>query len=284
MKTMWLVVLLVCVAVGGAWAQGIDWGFAGVNPLGMGPRQLSMGGVGIGVADDAYAWVQNPAGLAALNVPAAEGKSWGHDAQIYNLFPQDSDYNMLGASWSGWKPEDNFGVGAGVMRFPEFFNIAGIGVGTTFRKTRLAVGANVVDYNIEMIGQQTNIFNVGAMYTWKDIRIGGLVDNATQADYFGLVGNRVYGAGLSWQVSPKLLLAADGLDLTDVFDMGRFFNFGGELKWSPALTFRAGMLDDGIDNNLTLGAGFNHGAWRIDAAYGKLYDHTLWNVGVGLNF
>ena len=62
MKSAWIVVVAVCVVLtSAAFAQT--------------PRQMGMGGAAIGVADDAGAWFQNPAGLGALNVACpTEGK------------------------------------------------------------------------------------------------------------------------------------------------------------------------------------------------------------------
>jgi len=281
MKMKWFIAVLLCVALSSSVMAQSFYNM----PFAMTPRQIGMGGAAVGVADDAGAWYQNPAGLAGLNLTAPEDKNWAHDAVLINGFtPADVDYNAISGSWSGWKPADQFGIGAGLGRWAEYVNFGGIGVGTQFRHTKLLVGANFTHYNVEFlpIGIGTTTYNVGLMYPFTDtFKLGARVDDVSMADS----SKRVYDAGLGWRIGSRLLIAADALDVSGVEEDGPFFNVGAELKAGNSLALRAGMWDDGTDNNLTAGLGFHiNKSWRIDGAYADMGDSSYWVVGAGLSF
>jgi len=123
MKSAWVVVLVCVVLTSAAFAQDdfeIPSGaisaaadLVGFRPvLSISPRQLGMGGAGIGVADDGAAWYQNPAALGQLNLCPAEGKKWANDV-IGSI--TDATDSGFGVTWSGWQPEKRMGFGVGYL-------------------------------------------------------------------------------------------------------------------------------------------------------------------------
>jgi len=287
MKSRWFLAALLVVALSGSVMADAQT-FNAAGPLFMTPRQIAMGNAAIGVADDAGAWYQNPAGLAALNLTAAEGKNWAHDAILSNGFtPAGTDYNILNGSWSGWKPAEQFGIGGGLSRWPEFINFGGLGVGTQFRHTKLLVGANFTHYNIEHVlppqGVSFTSYNVGLMYPFSDtFKLGVRANNLSMV----WSRKRFYDAGIGWRIGSRLLLAADATDVSNISDDGPYFNVGAEFKAGKNMDLRAGMRDDGTEHNLAAGLGIRlNKSWRIDGAYtGMTNDEHYWIVGAGLSF
>ena len=94
------------------------------------PRAMGMGSAVIGVADDAGAWAQNPAGLGALHVRTQDGKAFGNDVVIALGKVRPGNDTALGINWSGWNPLTTVGFGAGLNRMGDTKTFgAGVGMG-----------------------------------------------------------------------------------------------------------------------------------------------------------
>jgi len=269
MKSAWVVVVAVCVVLtSAAFAQT--------------PRQMGMGGAAIGVADDAGAWFQNPAGLGALNVACpTEGKEWAADAVAAYADAGDADAWLL--TGSAWKPADRWGIGAGYVDGDEYGKSYGIGYGANWKTSPLSWGANLVVEDPDDAGSDT-YFNLGFMYRFAvpekaPIRLGLLIEDVTdQSDngpYFDL--------GVAWPVAPQWLVAADITDITDETDDGPYFSGGVEYSFvGTGWKARAGFADTGDGHDLTLGAGYAFGnQWRVDAAWQNADEDDIWSVGAG---
>lgn len=282
MKYAWIVTLAVCLVATGAWAQG-----AGVSTA----RSLGMGGAVIGVADDAAAWYQNPAGLAALNVPVHEGKMWGADvAGIYaNRDTIDGSLDSWGLLGSGWQPAKRMGFGLGFGDVEDYVTIIGGGFGMGIGDTDLSAGINIVnqDYDEELMptqngydGGSDTLLNLGLLYQVRrdeasPVRVGFLVEDLTDETDMG----PWFSAGVAWPATPEWLAALDLRDITDESDHGPFLNVGAEYKPAKLVNwaFRAGLYDSGDSHDLTLGAGYSWERWRLDAAYGDMAD-GVWSL------
>lgn len=271
MKSVWIVAVLVVLA-SGAWAQ----------IPGLTPRAIGMGGAAIGVADDAAAWLENPAGLPSLNVPCPEGKDWGHD--IIGAFANVSDTDIFGVTWSGMKPSDGLGVGAGFLDIEDGGNVFGAGAGYAFRNSPFSVGANLAFLNPE-VGDDQTVVNAGAMYRVMrtdraPIKIGLTVNDITDE-----IGGAFWNVGVGIPVTEKLLVAIDVNDISDEIDTtvngGVELTLGNQNEWKV----RAGAIDTGDDHELTLGVGYKKpdANWRADFGFANFDPDALWTVGVGVN-
>jgi len=284
MKSVWVV--LVCVVLAStAFAQ---------IPVGFSPRAVGMGMAGIGVADDASAWFQNPACLAALNVPVQEGETWGHDVSASYASIVDV-VDTWRVSWSGWQPEGNVGVGAGYLNVntpgPTLVGL-GAGVGKGIGSTPLSLGLNVVQ--LQAVGTTRTLLNGGAMFRIgqgdrKPIRIGLTAIDLTDELNAGTFLN----AGVAWPIMDNLLLAVDAIDLTEQISAigihangGLEYRFGSNDEWAA----RVGLVDFGIpaiDPLITAGLGFSQGRWRVDGAWMEAPASGLestWTIGAGMCF
>lgn len=291
MKLRLVAAVLVCVVLAtGAWAQ-----WAG----GISPRAAGMGGAAIGVADDAHAFYQNPAGLAALAVPVREGAEYGNDAMF--SYANISDENNWGVALSGWKPEGNFGYGAGYADPTSVSTIFGVGFGAGFSNIPLSAGINLLKidqfvadypypYPVQIGGfhNTTNLLNAGLMYRisqgeGKDpIRLGFTVQDL--GDEF--VNGPFYNAGLGWKPVKNLLVAVDATDLSDEAETGVLVSGGVEYAFNsgPQTWFgRAGLMDNGDEHKATVGAGYKCGNWRADFAWIDTDPDAVWTFGVGVN-
>lgn len=286
MKTRLVVAVVVLVVLAtGAWAQGL-----GV----ISPRASGMGGASIAVADDAAAWYQNPAGLAALAVPAKEGSEYGND--ILLAYADMDDMNAWGLTWSGWKPADNLGFGAGYGSADDIGTALGAGFGAGLKDVPLSAGLNVValhaDGHIDLaqLGENDDetILNAGLLYRLamgedKDpLKIGVTVTDVT--DEFGV--GPFWNIGLAWKPISDLLLAVDFNDVTDEIDDGETsinggaeYAFGSDREWRA----RVGVMDNGDESDFTFGVGYQAKQWRADFSYVDTDPEAIWSFGVGVN-
>jgi len=266
------VVVLLGVAVTGAWAQ------EGV----LSPRALGMGSAAIAVADDAAAWFQNPAGLAELNVPAAEGKTWGNAVMggymHFKSTPTGSapgvTSNGWGATWSGFDPAKGFGAGAGFADASDQGRVFGVGVGTRLPILPLAVGANWVRAEAAN-GDSINLINLGAMHLVPQVDKAPVRFGLVVADVTNRTDNGpMWDLGAYWPATPQLGIAVDVLDVTGKTSDGPFFNAGAEYKLGETgeWAVRAGLLDTGSESDVTVGAGYTVKNWRFDAAWADVQD------------
>lgn len=292
MKSLWIVAVLVCVVLAsGVWAQGA---------AALSPRAAGMGGVGIGVADDAAAWFQNPAGLAALNLKSINESEYANDALV--AFGQNGDDNAWELTWSGWKPADSIGFGAGYFNLDNEGSIFGAGFGAGFKTVPLSFGVSLMGLNpddddYEMTpgqfggfggGDDQTILNLGAMYRFSQgegkspIRVGlTVMDITDQLNNDGAI----WSAGIGWKPIEDLLVAVDVNDFTTqvgdcTISGGVEYAFGPQKEWRG----RAGLIAAGDDDHeLTLGLGYVSNRWRADFAWINTDPDNTWSLGVGVN-
>jgi len=274
MKSRLVVAVVVLVVLtSGAWAQAL-----------FSPRAAGMGGAGIAVADDGAAWFQNPAGLAALNVPVKEGTEYGNDV-IFG-FADTDEMSAWGLSWSGWKPSSNMGFGAGFGDVENLGSAFGAGFGVGFKDTPLSAGLNVMALNPDgTVVDESTVLNAGALYRLSlgegkaPLRVG-----LTVLDITDEMGGPVWNAGLAWKATSDLLIAVDFNDLSDEGDQGVLVSGGVEYAFGSAKAWRAraGAMDNGDETDFTVGLGYQAKQWRLDAAYLDTED-GVWTFGVGVN-
>ncbi len=282
-KTLLMVIALSLVVSAAAWAT---------------PRAAGMGGAQIGVADDAGAWLYNPAGLSSLDVPVQPGKVWGSDiiggwyqrkfsgssSSVGTLSSSSDKVTTWGVDWSAVDPAKGRGFGVGFEDTEDFGNLFGAGYGQRWNTTPWSWGVNVNRFNPDS-GSAKRLFDIGFMYR-MDRQVGAPVN-------FGLVVRDVTSEfdtmldlGVGFMASDKLLLALDIADVFDASDNGPYVSFGAELTAGKAdeRKFRAGLMDNGSDRDLTLGAGYSWGDWRVDAVWVDVDSGNAYGLGVGYNF
>jgi hypothetical protein len=269
MKSAWIVAVVVCVVLtSGVWAQTTA-------------RSLGMGATGVGVADDAAAWFQNPAGLGALNLKVQDEKLWAN--AVDGTYVDWGDEDGFAIDWSGWQPAKLWGVGAGFASGDDE-NDYGAGFGATFKNTPFSWGVNVMVEDPDP-GSTNTYFNVGLMYRFvqpekEPVRLGLLVRDLTDESNNG----PFLDLGVAWPATDKLLVAVDFNDVTDEVDTqinaGVEYKFGLTNEWAG----RAGMVDNGDGHDLTLGAGYSVKNWHFDAAWVSSDPDNTWSVSAGVNF
>jgi hypothetical protein len=270
MKSVWVVAVLIVVA-GGAWAQ-----IPGITP-----RAIGMGGAATGVADDAGAWMQNPAGLAALNVMCPEGATWGHD--VIAAYANIDDADAFGITWGGMKPENRFGAGAGWINLDGDLNVFGAGAGMAIGQSPFSAGASFAVFDPDG-GDSEIAWNVGLMYRVlreekAPIRLGMTINDIS--DEFG---GAFWNFGASGMLTEDLLAAVDVLDLSDevetTINAGLEYTTGNADEWK----LRAGLFDTGDDHEITLGVGYAKpdSRWRVDFGWANTDPEDLWTLGVGV--
>lgn len=271
MKSTWVVAVLVCVVLAsGVWAQTTA-------------RSLGMGGTGIGVADDAAAWFQNPAGLGALNIPAAEGKTWGND--VAGEYVDWGDTDAWALDWSGWQPNKLMGFGAGVADDEDYATYFGAGFGMNYKQTPFSFGISAL-FEDPDTGDSNTYFDLGLMYRFaqpekQPIRVGLVISDITDETDNG----PFFDLGVAWPATDKLLIAADATDLTDEVDFqfsaGAEYKFGVNSEWAA----RIGAMDNGDGHDLTLGLGYKFvNNWRLEAAFVDADPDSTWSIGAGVTF
>lgn len=281
-------VLLLVVLASGAFAQALFT-----------PRALGMGNTQIGVANDAAAWYQNPAGLGLLGLKPKEGKIWANNVQgaYMNLGLEvgdecidDSETAWCG-TWSGWDTCKKYGFGGGYGNISDIGHEWGIGFGMSLPKEPLAFGLNFIDVKNDVSDDDCGdnsqtLLNFGAMYEWTQkncapIRLGAVVTDLTNQTDDG----PFLGLGASWAAMPNLLIAADVNDVTSqvktTWGAGAEYGFGKCFEWKA----RAGVAEifEG-EHDLSLGLGYGYQDWTIDAAWVDTPGKSTWSVGLGYNF
>jgi hypothetical protein len=254
--------------------------FAQVTPSGAlwTPRSTAMGSTGIGVADDAAAWFQNPAGLAALrpqckseeNLWAAEatggyGQILGEKAGVFTV--------------SGWQPAHLVGMGFGYGDVNDTGRAWGIGFGMNYRQSPFSYGFNFVRDDPVLTDPETAV-NAGFMFRFvqpdKDpLRLGLYIRDLTDVYGNGLM----FDLGIAWPVTNELLFAADFRDLSNEVDTqvnaGAEYWFGPDRDWAA----RVGINDNLVGTDFTMGLGYVFGKdVRIDAAVVDSAPDTTWNL------
>jgi len=277
MKTLKIVLVLAALAMA---VSGYCQGFNGVSA-----RSLGMGGTGIAVADDAFAWIQNPAGLAALAAAPKEGSKWSWDVAAEGTFSTEeadgTGHDVWGISLSACDPAQGlgFGIGGGQDKPDggEKSKLWGAGFGIkgrtestqdwaagaalrredhTITSTTYPVGA--AQTSVSRTETET-VFDLGLMYNVKiaealPIKLGFVVRNAGDKN-----DGRSFDGGVSFKASDRLLVAAD---LMGIGQSSRDWAIGGEYKVNE-WAFRAGDAS----GQLALGAGYQWNNWCLDYAH-----------------
>ncbi|MEN6644535.1 MAG: hypothetical protein ABFE08_19030 [Armatimonadia bacterium] len=273
MKLTWAAVMACCLTLAT---------IAGAQTIPNTPRAMGMGNAVIGVADDAGAWSQNPAGLGALHVATKDGNSWGHDIVVGfgEINPGNDD---LAINWSGWNPTTTIGLGAGYngLGHTETF---GAGFGMSYNKTMFSWGVDVM--RIKNDSHSDTALDLGAMYrfirpgkpsTRLGLKISDIGDSTDAGPQVGL--------GVSWTAAENLMVAVDVADISGKSAHGPFINAGAEYRlgktneWSA----RGGLFDAGDGHKLTLGVGLVLPKVRLDLGYMNT-DSSSWMVGAGFDF
>lgn len=257
----------------------------------MSSRAVGMGGAVVGVANDARAWVFNPAGLPGINLTAEPGGSWDGLAGIAWGTNRGTKNDTMSLSASMKRtPDSNWGVGVGYLDSEKAFSAMGAGYGYQFKDSPLCVGASVYRVDPDFVGASAETaFDLGFMYSFaiedrEPVKVGAVIRDVTQDLFAG--AKRTFDAGASWKVAPQWLVAVDITDITDESNAGPFisggaeYTFGTNMEWQA----RAGFADDGQDHNLTLGAGYNFGKWSVDAAFVNIKGGDFWTIGGSVGF
>lgn len=274
MKLTWAAVVTCCLA----WAS-----FVGAQTVPNTPRAMGMGNAVIGVADDAGAWSQNPAGLGALHVATKGDGSWGNDIVVGFGEIGPGNHNDVAINWSGWNPTSTVGFGAGYNGMSRTETL-GAGFGMGYKKTMFSWGIDVV--RLKNHCHSDTAFDLGTMYRFvrpgkASTRLGLKISDVTDSTYAG----RQFSLGVSWAASEDLMLAVDVADISRQFADGPFINAGAEYRLgkSKQWSARGGVFDSGDGHALTLGVGVVLPKVRLDLAYMNT-DSSSWMVGAGFDF
>jgi hypothetical protein len=272
-------VVLLALTCSSAWAQlVIRMGTA---------RELGMGGVGVAIADDAAAAYQNPAGLACLGISGDPGQSFVNDVAATYL---NGNAPLLSATldaltWAGFSPGSGWGLGAygaqvDASPFPLSAKFYGIGVGKALWNTRFTFGLNLSHFDLGP-GTGANTFTGGVLFgrPGDRLKVGLRIADLTQK-----LDDMSFDAGLAWQINSRLLLAADGINITEASGGSVWYNAGAEYAINPRWTARLGVVDVSDTARWSGGLGFRKDSWRLDAGYLNDVESTLWSLTGGVTF
>lgn len=245
-------------------------------------RSVGMGMTGVGLADDAAAWLFNPAGYADLNVaPKAEDVSW--TAVAGQRFDTEAPLAEKFAHVAGAYGPQGFGlgyirlgdIGATVWGGGYGFKLNGNwSLGASILQLRGTAWSGVYATQLPSGTSTQTIVNLGAMYQFTPSWGAGNPAKVSlvAADTFDKL-QTLWAAGFSTKIGSKLLVDVDCLDLRDktaiegVDKSGRMFNFGAEYPFNDWLTLRAGSQDGdfGFGAGVVIGDG-----WKIDVGHIKM--------------
>ena len=271
MKGFKIAVVLAALAIAAsAYCQDLTAGFFSA-------RQLGMGGAAIAVADDAFAWAQNPAGLPNVKAPGTRG-SWGFNLagslSFSSQFENHDSFNLWDLSASAVDPTRTWGVGGGWGHESEegWGNTTayGVGIGTRIKSEDhpFSVGLSLFHVDRPRYGyvgipgtytrfanETDNLFNVGLMYDIKipdshPIRVGLVIQDVTDQL------QRSWNAGASYRAGRHFLIAAD----LDSVASNNNWGLGAEYSFADDWCLRAGDHDGAF----TYGAGYHHGNIYVD--------------------
>lgn len=282
MKTTWAVMAVLGVTLmASAWvtpALALQAGGVAVTP-----RSLGMGNTGIGIADDAAAWYQNPAGLGALNWEPRPGHHWTHQGLgMWNR--SDNDENAFAGTWSAYLPGMQLGKGAGWGWLGGAGRGGGFGLGKGLGDSGFSIGANAMycdPYHEDAESDWT--VNAGLMFhadpMGRPLRIGMLFSDLNNQTDNGPYWN----LGASYRLNERWLLATDVLDVTDRTEEGPYLNFGAEYNLGGLRDWklRGGLTDTWDGHKVSLGAGVKLGENRLDLGWQDAPGGSLWGFSVG---
>jgi hypothetical protein len=255
-------VLCVLLLLGAASAGYCQWWYMGTMNAFTTARWAGMGATGIAAADDAAAIDFNPANLPNMELDGVDmGRPlhWGATGTYGTGFRKDVSLKV-GVVGDGGR----WGAGLGYER-PSgsgwHDNIWGLGFGARLSNPAWTWGVSATrdqwdswSYTWINAGVVCAIPQPGA----DPIRAGLLVTNILEDD-----GDpRMYNLGVAVPLDDRALLAVDYWDATDE-DWWPHWNFGAEVEVDPDWCVRAGLLDE----DLTLGVGFNAATFDVDVAY-----------------
>ncbi|MFC1517208.1 PorV/PorQ family protein [Candidatus Margulisiibacteriota bacterium] len=254
---------------------------ADISRVGIGARQLAMGRVSVGTADDAGGWLLNPAGLAGIRAPEVNTmmtKLVGEFNYYFLSYVQPAKQDTFGVSLlhenpgsiprvdsldvNGYPVDSGDTIAAGST-------LLSVGYGRKWSKN-LYLGVAVkhfVQYLDNAHGTSTGA-DVGLIWGTpiKDLSVGATVVNAAQQGIrWDTTDSTLYNlptylrVGLAWEVlNKRLTLAIDD-------EIGNFnrLNLGAEYWFNKNFALRMGTYGE----ILTLGVGLRHGFFELDYAY-----------------
>jgi hypothetical protein len=285
------VVLAVLAIAASAYCQNMTTGIFSA-------RQLGMGGAGIAVADDAYAWAQNPAGLPNVKSPGNRG-SWGFNLagglSFSSRFQDEDSFNLWNLSVSGVDPTRTWGIGGGWGHEGEegWGNSTGygVGIGTRIKSEDHPFNVGVSLFHVEqprygyvmpaaatymrLPNETDNMFNVGFMYDIKipdshPIRLGLVIQDVTDQI------QRSWNVGASYRAGRHFLIAAD----LDSVASNNNWGAGAEYSFADDWCLRAGDHDGAF----TYGAGYHHGNIYVDFGRDQKNDEETNMITAGFTF
>jgi hypothetical protein len=249
------------------------------------PRATGMGGAVIGVADDAGAWADNPAGLSGVAFSGSGG--WdGIFTAAYGKDRQVDTKDWTATSAVKFNPESRWTFGFGYLDVENNFSLGGGGVAYR-HDDRLSLGANIYRWDPDFLGaRKETMFDLGLMYSMPltnrpPLKLGLVVRDAGEKR-----SRAMWDFGFSWVVNARWMLAADVIDITNEMGQGPYLDAGAEycFRNSSDSRFRIGMWDNGNDPDLTLGVGRKFGSVTVDAAWVGQTGGDYWTVGGTIGF
>ncbi len=282
--SLWVLTLILAALWGGAaYAQTAVTLF----DLGVGVRPLGMGGAFVALADDEYAALYNPAGLAylaGLSISSTYERRFGAS----NYFDAVGGFPRFGGGLSLFsfgsvegrneqdQPTGSFGYLQLGLAAAGGLALSDLPLGFTGGFQNVAMGAQLKFLGISTVEEGSGM---GAALTWglllrmerplalpiEEIRLGTTLENLP-------------GLGTSWPLRWVVGLAirpiseiAVALDFALPFE----FHFGGEfrvpipapLPVPPEIALRAGLFMQGGVFSFTAGIGLGVGSFRFDYAF-----------------
>ncbi|WP_156126257.1 hypothetical protein [Hymenobacter sp. DG25B] len=251
-------------------AQGNGPGLHGARAAGMGNAAVTL--------SDVWALGNNVAGLSQLTRPEV-----GVYAENRFLISSLNTVGLAVASPLGrlTGEEPRYGVaGLELQRFGDkLYNEQRVGLGYAYRTGVMSVGvrADVLQVAIEGLGSRRAVAaSVGAQAELipRKLVFGASLYNLNQAKLAEYEDERVptvLKAGLSYRPTEKVMLNAE---VEKDVDHAADFRAGIEYQALEALALRVGVL--GVSEQVTGGAGFHAGRFRIDYA-------GAWHSSLGLS-
>lgn len=264
MRTMILLVVLVSVGA-----------LLAAPAMAQTARNSAMGEIGVGLADDASAFVSNPAGLPTVTTFGQSISPW--PSRVSAVASVDAEWDRFGAWYTARNVDETTGWGAGYWRYDfdglEIDTLGG-GFGMAIGDSGFSAGINLINENqdVAMTATQdgadldSTFFDVGVMYQREDAlanrwRVGAVARDLSDESGVG----PWYDVGASVTLPTGLIVGLDVLDVTEEIDA--VVNLGAEFP-IPMTDFlvRVGA----IDGDPTAGFGYRRDNWEFSASYQNL--------------
>lgn len=301
MKKLSLILFALVFFSNGAYSQNDGAGETGLSflKLGAGARSLAMGEAFSSLADDASAFIYNPARLMV--------NTRGNVQLMHNFSVQDLSTDYLAAKIPSGK---KFAFGIGLFTTA----VTDIEVRTTpgaalesFDSRNLTFGGSVAylvspQFSVGLTGKLLYEkiyvddasgygFDFGASYFTKDYSLSVMVANIGSVSELKNVSSEIpalmrLGGSYRFNASKQFAItaAAEGFK---VLSGGTFhLHAGAEAGYKDFLFLRAGYMSGYENRNFTTGIGFRYQAWTLDYAFVPYSDGfgTSNAISLGVNF